>query len=133
MIPSHVMNAFDSFFNDQAGKFERNVFFTPRTDVVENEKDFIVSVTLPGLKKEEIKIDVDGDSLIISGERKQNTENKDAKYHLSESFYGKFSRSFTLPENVDKQNIEASLTDGILSLSIPKVEVKDTKTSISIK
>lgn len=133
MISSNVMNAFDSFFNDHAGKFERNVYFTPRTDVVENEKDFKVSIVLPGMKKDEIKIDVDGDNLTISGERKQTIENKDSKVHLVESFYGKFSRSFNLPENVDKQNIEAELVDGILNLTIPKVEVKDTKTSITIK
>lgn len=133
MLPNHVMSAFDSFFNEHAGKFERNVFFTPRTDVVENEKNFKVSVVLPGLKKEEVKIDVNGDVLTISGERKQTIENKETKLHQIESFYGKFSRSFNLPENADKQNIEAELTDGILNLTIPKVEVKDNKTSITIK
>jgi HSP20 family protein len=133
MIPSNFMNAFDSFFNDQAGKFERNVFFTPRTDVVEMEKNFTVNITLPGLKKDEIKIDVDGDTLTVSGERKLNNESKEETYHLVESFYGKFSRSFNLPENVDKQNIAAELVDGILSLTIPKVEVKESKTTIAIK
>jgi HSP20 family protein len=133
MMSSHAMSAFDSFFNDHAGKFERNVFFTPRTDVVESDKTFTVSVVLPGLKKDEIKIEVDGDKLTISGERKQTVENKDVKLHMVESFYGKFSRSFNLPENVDKQSIQAELTDGILHLSIPKVEVTETKTSISIK
>jgi HSP20 family protein len=133
MIPSNLMNAFDSFFNDQAGKFERNVFFTPRTDVVEGAAAFNVSITLPGLKKDEISIAVDGDTLTISGERKIKDELKEEKVHLVESFYGKFSRSFNLPENVDKQNIAAELVDGILNLSIPKVEVKETKTSITIK
>jgi HSP20 family protein len=133
MIPSNLMNAFDSFFNDQAGKFERNVFFTPRTDVVEGAAAFNVSITLPGLKKDEISIAVDGDTLTISGERKMKDELKEEKVHLVESFYGKFSRSFNLPENVDKQNIAAELVDGILNLSIPKVEVKETKTSITIK
>ena len=133
MISSNVMNAFDSLFNESAGKFERNVFFTPRTDIVENEKNFTLHVVLPGLNKSEINIAVDGDKLTISGERKVNTENKDEKFHMKESFSGKFSRSFTLPENVDKQNIEAELVNGILQLSIPKVEVKETKTAITIK
>lgn len=133
MMPNHMMNLFDSFFNENAGKFERNVFFTPRTDIVETAKSFDVQVSLPGLKKDEIKIDVNGDMLTISGERKLNNENKEDKYHMVESFYGKFTRSFTLPENVDKQNIQAELTDGILNLSIPKVEVKDNKTSVIIK
>jgi HSP20 family protein len=133
MVPNNFLNAFDSIFNDQAGKFERNVFFTPRTDVVENGKDFAVHVILPGLKKEDVNIHVDGDVLTVSGERKMNTENKANTYHLVESFHGKFSRSFNLPENVDKQNIDAALVDGILTLTIHKVEVKETKTAITIK
>jgi HSP20 family protein len=119
--------------NETAGKFERNVYFTPRTDVVENTKSFEFQVSLPGLKKDEIKIEVDGDVLTISGERKLNNENKDEKRHIVESFYGKFSRSFNLPENVDKQNIDAAFADGILTLSILKTEVKESKTHISIK
>ena len=133
MIPNHMMNIFDSFFNEAAGKFERNVFFTPRTDIVETGKSFEVQVSLPGLNKDEIKIDIEGDMLTISGERKMSNDNKDEKYHMVESFYGKFSRSFNLPDNIDKQGIDASFTNGILTLSIPKVEVKESKTSISIK
>lgn len=133
MIPSNMMNVFDNFFNEAAGKFERNVFFTPRTDVTENAKSFDVHVSLPGLKKEDIKIDVEGDMLTISGERKLKNETNDEKFHMVESFYGKFSRSFTLPENVDKQHIDAELTDGILKLTIPKMDVKENKTTITIK
>jgi HSP20 family protein len=133
MIPSNMMNVFDSLFNDTAAKFERNVFFTPRTDIVENAKSFDVHVSLPGLKKEDIKIDVEGDMLTISGERKLKNETNEEKFHMVESFYGKFSRSFNLPENVDKENIDAELADGILKLSIPKIEVKENKTTITIK
>ncbi|MES2781083.1 MAG: Hsp20/alpha crystallin family protein [Bacteroidota bacterium] len=133
MIPSNMMNVFDSLFNETAGKFERNVFFTPRTDVVETTKSFDVHLSLPGLKKEDIKIDVNGDMLTISGERKAKSESTEEKFHMAESFYGRFSRSFNLPEHVDKQNIDAELTDGILKLSIPKIEVKENKTTIAIK
>ena len=133
VIPSQMMNLFDNFFNESVGKFERNVFFTPRVDVVEKEKQFEIHVSLPGLKKEEININVNADQLTISGERKLNNENKEDKYHLVENFYGSFTRSFTLPENVDKENINAVFTDGILKLEIPKVEVKENKTSIKIK
>lgn len=133
MIPSHMMNMFDHLFNDTAGKLERNVFFTPRVDVVEREKQFEIHVSLPGLKKEDIKIDIDGDMLTISGERKFKNDNKEDKYHMVENFYGSFSRSFTLPENVDRTNINAEFTDGILRLDMPKAEVKENKTSIKIK
>jgi HSP20 family protein len=134
MIPANMMNLFDSFFNEASGKQSSgNGFFTPRTDVIETAKSFDMHVSLPGLKKEDIKIDVDGDRLTISGERKQLTDNKEDKFHMVESFYGKFSRSFTLPENIDKQNIEAGFTDGILTLQIPKAEVKDQKKTIAIR
>lgn len=133
MIPNHMMHMFDSFFNEAAGKPERNGSFRPRTDIVENAQSYDLHISLPGLKKEDIKIDVNGDLLTISGERKLHNDNKEDKYHMVESFYGKFSRSFTLLENVDKQNIQAELLDGVLNLSIPKVEVKENKTTVSIK
>lgn len=133
MIPATVMSMFDNFFNENAAKFERNVFFTPRVDVAEHAKSFEVHMTLPGMKKEEIGIEVEGEVLTISGERKLKNEGNEAKYHMVESFYGKFSRSFTLPENVDKSAISAELTDGILKIEIPKTEVKDNKATITIK
>lgn len=93
IIPSQMLNLFDNFFNDSVGKFERNVFFTPRVDVVEKEKQFEIKVSLPGLKKDDIKIE--SDMVIISGERKFEKENNQDTYHLVENFYGSFSRSFT--------------------------------------
>ncbi len=133
MLPSHVMNAFDSIFNDSMNKMEREAFFRPRVDVVENEKNYEISVALPGIKKEEIAVDVDGDLLTISGERKRTTEKTESnKFHLTENVYGKFSRSFTLPENVDKGNLSAAFTDGVLKLEIPKVEQKE-KTKVAIR
>lgn len=133
VLPSQVMSVFDSFFNDSVGKFERNVFFTPRVDVVENEKQFEIHVALPGLKKEDVKVDIDGDVLTISGERKFNKESKEAKYHTVENFYGAFSRSFTLPEEINKEGLVAGLTDGVLKIELPKMEVKASKTTIEIR
>lgn len=130
--PKEANSIFDSFFNDNLGKFERNVFFTPRVDVKETEKAFEVHVALPGIKKEEISIEIEKSVLSISGERKLKNENKDDKYHMVENFYGKFSRSFTLPENVDASKIAASYNDGILAVEIPKAEVKQNKTNVVI-
>jgi len=133
MIPSEMMNLFDNFFNGSIAKFERNVFFTPRVDVLETEKQFEIHISLPGLKKDEIKIDVQGETLTISGERKFKNESKEDKYHLVENFYGDFSRSFTLPENIDKENVNAELVDGILKIELSKVEKKENTNSIKIK
>lgn len=133
MIPASVMSMFDNFFNENAAKFERNVFFTPRVDVAETTKAFEVHVTLPGMKKEEIEIEIAGDMLNISGERKLKKEQNEAKYHMVESFYGKFSRSFNLPENINKTAISAELTDGVLKIELPKSEAKENKATITIK
>ncbi len=130
--PKESNSIFDSIFNDNLGKFERNVFFTPRVDVKETEKSFEIHAALPGLKKEEISIEVEKSTLSIKGERKLKNENKDDKFHMVENFYGKFSRSFTLPENVDASKIAASYTDGMLMVEIPKADIKQNKTSVVI-
>ena len=133
IFPSQMMSMIESMFNESAGKFERHVFFTPRVDVTENAKAFELHVSLPGMKKEEIAIDIEGDVLTLSGERKLKTEDSSSKYHVVESYYGKFSRSFTLPENTVKSDIAATYTDGVLLVVVPKSEMKDNKTTISVK
>lgn len=133
IFPTEFNSLVDSIFNDGLSKFERNVFFKPRVDLKETEKDFQLHVALPGMKKNEIQIDIEGNVLTISGERKLNTESKDVKFHMVESYYGKFSRSFTLPETINKEAIEANLADGILTVVLPKTEPKKHKTSIAIK
>lgn len=133
MISSNLMNVFDSFFNEAAGKFERNVFFTPRTDILETNTAYELQLSLPGVRKEDVQIEMDGDRLLIAGERKVNTEGNEEKYHLVESFYGKFSRSFVLPDQAQKEAIEATMVDGILTVKVPKNEAKPSKTAISIK
>jgi HSP20 family protein len=132
-LPTEMNTLFDSFFNDGLSKFERNVFFKPRVDVLEKENQFEVAIALPGLKKEQIQIDIEKNELKISGERLLNTENKDEKYHMVENFYGKFSRTFTLPENVDQSKIDARFEDGMLNITIPKTEVKQNVTKVVIK
>jgi HSP20 family protein len=133
MISSNLMNVFDSFFNEAAGKFERNVFFTPRTDILETNTAYELQLSLPGVRKEDVQIEMDGDRLLIAGERKVNAERNEEKYHLVESFYGKFSRSFVLPDQAQKEAIEATMVDGILTVKVPKNEAKPSKTAISIK
>jgi HSP20 family protein len=94
---------------------------TPVHDVIENDNEYQIDLLLAGIKKEDISINVEKDILTINAERK---ENKDTKYNRKETFFGKYKRSFTLPEDVDKENISASLEDGILKITIPKFENK---------
>ena len=97
--------------------------FTPTTDVTENEKAYFVSVDLPGVKKENINVEVHEGILKISGERKSSTEREG----YSERRYGKFERSLSLPKDVDADKIEAHFENGVLELAIPKKEALKPK------
>jgi HSP20 family protein len=90
---------------------------TPIHDVIENDKEFQVEMLLAGVKKDDISIDVNDDVLKIKAERK---ETKDLKYNRKESYFGKYERSFILSENIKKDNITATFTDGILKIIVPK-------------
>ena len=106
--------------------------WAPRVDIAETEKEFIIKAEVPEVKKEEVKISVDNGILSIRGERKQEKEEKGKKFHRVERYYGSFTRSFTLPDNVDETKIEASFKDGMLNIQIPKSEKSKPK-AIDIK
>jgi HSP20 family protein len=99
----------------------------PMTDIYETKDAYIFKSELPGFKKEDIKVEFSGDTLTIRGERKKEEENKDESCHRLERSYGVFERSFAIPKNVDAKKIDAALKDGVLILSIPKVEEAKTK------
>jgi HSP20 family protein len=94
--------------------------WAPRADIMEDENRFLITLEIPGIAKEDIKVSVDRGVLSISGERKQEKEEKGRTYHRTERFYGTFSRSFTLPDAIDSENIKASFNDGLLNLELPK-------------
>lgn len=106
--------------------------FTPSVNTREGEYAYHVEVDLPGVKKDDIHVDLKDNVLTISGERKTKKEVKEKDYYKKESSYGKFQRSFTLPDNTDAENIEANSKDGVLEVIIPKME-KSTKESKKIK
>ncbi len=108
--------------------------FSPKVDVAETEKAFDVHVSLPGFRKEDIKVELDENRLTISGERKweKKEEDEKKKFHFLETEYGKFSRTFTLPRNILASNIQANYKDGILELNIPKEEKDLKKLQISV-
>ena len=109
-------------------------FWAPAVDVIE-EKDVIkVKADLPGLKKEEIEVAVDNDTLTIKGEKKQEKEIKEKGYIRSERYYGSFHRSFTLPAGVDPQKVNANYRDGVLEITLPKrEEAKKNEVKVEIK
>jgi HSP20 family protein len=106
----------------------------PRVDITEEKERFIIKADLPGMKKEDINLSLEGDTLTISGERKDLYKKEEGTCCYSERAYGAFSRTFTLPDNVSREKIDAQYRDGVLELSLTKVgELKKKATSIEIK
>ena len=106
--------------------------WSPRVDIVETDKAFVIKAEIPEVKKEDVKVTIDAGVLTIRGERKQEKEEKGRKFHRVERYYGSFTRSFTLPDNVDETKISALFKDGVLNLQIQKTEEAKPK-SIEIK
>lgn len=119
-------NSFLDHFIEKSSTI-KNSDFTPSVNTREGEHAYHVELDLPGIKKEDINVDVNDNIVTISGERKSKEEVKEDEYYKIESSYGKFERSFTLPENVDVENIHAESQDGVLEVVIPKLEKVEKK------
>ncbi len=92
----------------------------PAVDVSESDTAYTVSAELPGLEEKDVEVTLTGDTLVIKGEKRSQTEEKTANYHLSERSYGTFQRAFTLPDGVDRNNVTAEFAKGVLKLTLPK-------------
>jgi HSP20 family protein len=115
-------------------KSDKEFDFVPTVNTREGDDAYYVDVDLPGISKEDINIDVDENVLTVSGERKVKEEHKEDNYYKVESAYGKFERSFTLPDDADADKIEAASKEGVLEISIPKVpQVDKAPKKIEIK
>lgn len=118
---------FDDFFtspwNDWFnGGLSAKLTNTPLVNISERKDDYLVSLAVPGLKKEDFKIDVEGSMLTISSEIEESTEEKEEKFTRKEYSYSSFERSFTLPDEVNKEKIDAQYKDGVLKIVLPKKE-----------
>jgi HSP20 family protein len=101
--------------------------WSPSADISETDKEYLIRAELPAVKKEDVKVTVQGGMIMIEGERKQQKEEKSEKYHRIESFYGSFSRSFALPEDVNADAIRCEDKDGVLTVHLPKSDTQKTK------
>lgn len=120
-------SVFDEFFRPWNEWFDNDSFlgktFTvPAVNIKEDKDAFNVSLAAPGMKKDDFNIDVEGNMITISCEKEEKKEEKDEKYTRKEYNYSSFKRSFTLPEEVNKEKIEARYEDGLLKLALPKKE-----------
>lgn len=101
--------------------------WSPSVDISETDKEYLLRAELPGVKKEDVKVTVDGGMITIEGERKQKMEEKNEKYHRVESFYGSFTRSLALPEDVKLDAIRCEDKEGVLTVHLPKTETEKHK------
>jgi HSP20 family protein len=104
----------------------------PSIDMYETENDVIIKASLPGLKADDVQINVTGEMLTLKGETKEKAEVNDKSYHLREQRYGAFERSITLPTLVTPEKAKAEFEDGVLTISLPKAEEVRPKT-ITVK
>lgn len=126
-LPS-VFNDFfrpwESIFDTNGGSWinSLNTLSVPAANIVENKDNYEVTLAAPGMKKEDFNIDIDANTVTISAEKEAKKEEKDERYTRKEFSYSSFSRSFSLPDWVNKDKIDASYENGLLKLVLPKTE-----------
>ena len=113
---SRLQRRFEKLFDD----YRLSSGSLPSAEVEETDKEYVLTFDLPGMKKDEIKIEVMDNQLRILGERKEDKEKKERGFFHTERFYGLFERSFTLPGNTKAENVTADYRDGVLTVKIPK-------------
>lgn len=135
---NRIFNSFGNRFgltkSKESDEEYENAVWMPLTDIYEDKDKFTLKIDLPGIKKEDVKIAYSNGSLNISGERVQESETKDAKCHRMEKSYGKYFRSFSLPELIQEDKINAEFNNGQLTITVPKAEeAKPKEIEIKVK
>ena len=122
------LKMFENVFNETVSPFVSSMVAPSfKVDVSEDEEAVYIDADMPGMKKEEVKISMDEDVLTISAERTHEEEQKKKDYHRVERSYGSMSRSFSLGENVDLENVDAKYDNGVLHIVVPKKEPTEKK------
>ena len=125
---------FDRFFEDftMPSVFSEGTGFSPAFDVSETDDQLTVKAELPGIAEKDIDISISDGILTVKGEKKHEKEEENARYHTVERRYGSFSRTMRLPDDVDTERVDATFKDGILKLTLPKIEASKPR-KIEIK
>lgn len=139
----NIEREFNRMFNSLSSRFGfgengddelENAVWMPLTDIIEEDDKYVLHLDLPGISKKDVKISYSNGQLTISGERKQEKEKKGATYHRVERTYGKYYRSFNLPDKIKEDKIEAEFKDGALTITIPKAEeAKPKEIEVKVK
>jgi len=126
-VKDRMPSVFNDFFKPWNEWFDNGGLIgrfneVPSVNIIEQKDAYDVSLAAPGLKKGDFNIDIDGNMLTISCEKEETKEEKEKKFTRKEYNYSSFSRSFTLPEEINREKIEASYTDGVLHIVLPRKE-----------
>jgi|NOAtaT_6_FD_contig_71_3738396_length_856_multi_5_in_0_out_0_2 HSP20 family protein len=123
-LSTELFTEMDRFFEDLGARS-----FAPACEISESENSFHMSIDLPGMGKEDIKVEMKENVLLVSGERKQEYKTDEQRTtHYAEKRYGNFNRSFSLPNTANPEKIEAKFENGVLNLTIPKIEASKART-----
>ncbi|MCU0373606.1 MAG: Hsp20/alpha crystallin family protein [Ignavibacteria bacterium] len=119
-----INDAFKTFFDSPF--FRGDVYdassFTPRTRITEDKDNFYINLEMPGIPKENVKIEVENNMLSVKGEKKSQTKSEEHNLIMNEIVYGEFCRTFTLSKDIKVDDISAEFKDGMLNVTLPKVE-----------
>ena len=130
-----LFKPWNEWFDGGGSRLLNRMLTVPAVNITENKEEYKLSLAIPGMKRDDFHVDVYGNMLTISSEKEESKEENESKYTRKEYNYSSFSRSFSLPDEVSKDNIQATYTDGVLTLLLPKKdEAKKTTTkSIHVK
>lgn len=134
-----LMPTFDDLFEPWSDWFQDGAagkqLSLPRVNILEDDKNYSLEVAAPGLHKKDFRIDINNNVLTVSAQREESKEDKDKQYTRREYSYSSFSRSFTLPEEVEQSKVEATYDGGILKIALPKNArvAKESRKTIAIK
>ncbi|MFH1196651.1 MAG: Hsp20/alpha crystallin family protein [bacterium] len=127
-------NRFGMSRSKEVDEAYENAVWSPLADISEDKDKYMLQLDLPGVTKEDLKLTIKDGQLCVSGERKYEKETKEKQFHRVERTFGKYYRSFTLPESVKEDKIEAEFKDGQLHINIPKSEeAKPKELEIKVK
>lgn len=120
-LQHQVDRLFDQFWDEPSPDFESSdAQFSPPCDIDESDSHYILSFDVPGIRKDELRVELSNGVLHVSGERKSEKESGHGERKRTERFYGSFERAIALPENVDSEEIEASFDNGVLQVAVKK-------------
>jgi HSP20 family protein len=135
-LQNRINRMFDESFGRSIGPDEESDLraWRPAVDIYETENGIVIDVELPGVRKEEVAVEVNNDILTLKGERSANPHIKEDNYYRRERLYGPFKRSFTLHQNIQPAQIKATFKDGILRVEIPRpVEERPRQITVNVE